>query len=577
MRFAALWSLAAAALAVRASSSSSPAPTKTKRWDSGFVTVEDGQFIRNGEPFRFVGTNAYWLPSLNTDADINKTIHNISAAGIKVIRTWAFNDVDEIPVNGTWFQLIQNGTTTINNGSNGLQKLDKVVQFAEEAGVLLILSLTNNWNPLPLLDNTTVVPVDGALARRDVTLGTNNSLPRNTLSNDFGGMDAYVRAFSASREHSTFYQNETIVSIFKNYTTAIVSRYADSPAVLAWELANDPRCNSSIAASATCTTNTITAWHADVGAHVASVDPNHIVSSGAHGFQCMDCPKLFPLAPAPSTSAAPGRRKRAVGKPLTKEGLLAAVTARRKKTREVRKREMLTRGDGLRIRGRWIATRQADPSSNSGVGSAFDGSSGVDSQDILNIPSIGFGSFQLLPDQNSYDVAGADPSLSGFNNTIEEGVQWIQVQAQSAAQVGKPAVLTAFGLVTQDNAPFFVPFNTTIAPFNNTTPPSSNTSAGLRARADASYGASDAQQDSAYTAWLQAAAAAGVGGAVQYQWGTGGLTDNGGSSVDQDNDASGTTPNADTSGSSPNDGYRSAPTGDDGVASTLTDLSSLFG
>ena len=61
-----------------------------------------------------------------------------------------------------------------------------MVKLAEEAGVLVILSLTNNWNPLPAIDNTTEVNVDVPLGRRDVTVGTNNSLPRNTLSNDFG-------------------------------------------------------------------------------------------------------------------------------------------------------------------------------------------------------------------------------------------------------------------------------------------------------------------------------------------------------------------------------------------------------
>ena len=42
-------------------------------------------------PFKFIGTNAYWLASLNTDADINNTIHDIASRGISVIRTWAFN------------------------------------------------------------------------------------------------------------------------------------------------------------------------------------------------------------------------------------------------------------------------------------------------------------------------------------------------------------------------------------------------------------------------------------------------------------------------------------------------------
>jgi hypothetical protein len=79
--------------------------------------------------------------------------------------------------------MIANGTTTINNGTNGLQKLDTVIQLAEKHGIFVQLALTNNWNPLPLVDNTTT---GLGLLSRDVTPGTNNSLPRNTLSNDYG-------------------------------------------------------------------------------------------------------------------------------------------------------------------------------------------------------------------------------------------------------------------------------------------------------------------------------------------------------------------------------------------------------
>ena len=41
-------------------------------------------------PFTFVGTNAYYLHTLN-DIDIDYTFGNLSANGIKVVRTWAFN------------------------------------------------------------------------------------------------------------------------------------------------------------------------------------------------------------------------------------------------------------------------------------------------------------------------------------------------------------------------------------------------------------------------------------------------------------------------------------------------------
>lgn len=46
----------------------------------------------------------------------------------------------------------------------------------------------------------------------------------------------------------------------------------------------------------------------------------------------------------------------------------------------------------------------------------------------MNIPQIGFGTFQLYPDQNDYGFD--DPTLSPFNNTVEQGIDWIKKQAE---------------------------------------------------------------------------------------------------------------------------------------------------
>ena len=207
-------------------------------------------------------------------------------------------------------------------------------------------------------------------------------------------MDAYVREFSEDKTHDAFYLNQSIVNIFLDYTTEIVKRYLNATSVLAWEIANDPRCNSSISASPVCNTTTVTSWHAQVAQHIASIDPNHIVAAGAHGFACQDCPKLFPIAPKPTTSAVPSKKKRNA-KPVTNERLIREEKERRKKTREAKKRELLDGGDGVRSRGRWIAARQTDPGVSTSLGPSFDGSTGVDSQDILNIPNIGFGSLYV--------------------------------------------------------------------------------------------------------------------------------------------------------------------------------------
>ena len=135
-------------------------------------------------------------------------MHDISALGINVVRTWwvnrfqkphnkivpkstprAFNDVTEIPnKDGVWFQVFhKNGTIEINEGNNGLVRLDNIVKAAKDNKLHVVFSLTNNWSrnatgtiggdgkhKTPNRGNSTITPED----RRH--------LPRNFLSNDYG-------------------------------------------------------------------------------------------------------------------------------------------------------------------------------------------------------------------------------------------------------------------------------------------------------------------------------------------------------------------------------------------------------
>lgn len=47
-------------------------------------------------------------------------------------------------------------------------------------------------------------------------------------------MDVYVRQLGDNLQHDQFFSNDTIINAFKNYTTAIVSRYKDNPFVMGW-------------------------------------------------------------------------------------------------------------------------------------------------------------------------------------------------------------------------------------------------------------------------------------------------------------------------------------------------------
>jgi len=419
-----------------------------------------------------------------------------------------------------------------------------VVQLAEKHGLFLQLALTNNWNPFA-----------------NTTAPTNS--PRNTLSNDYGGMDAYTQAFSNSITftHDDFYTNQAILNAFLNYTTQIVSRYVNSPAVFGWELANDPRCNSSFPASSQCNTNTITLWHSQVATHVRSIDPNHLITSGNNGDFCLDCPKLFPRVPAPAVSPSVKRRS---AKPMTKKRLLEERRAAWKRSTEAQKRSL----KGPRIRGSWLAPetkRQFDQ----GVGPAFDGSSGVDTEDIINIPEIGYGTFQLFPDQNNYGPT--NPNLPAFNNTVQVGLSWILNHADLAQVFNKPVCLAAFGLITQNNSVVFVPFNSTLPPFGNTA------LARRQSSNEQTFGVTDSQRDDAYAQWLETGLQAGLGGMAQDQWSEGNLTTGVGTAIQPITTGTAESPVVTGTGESPNDGYGIQGEGQTQAVSTLQEASQDFG
>ncbi|RDB16956.1 putative mannan endo-1,4-beta-mannosidase F [Hypsizygus marmoreus] len=219
-----------------------PPPTST-----GFVKTSGTKFTLNGQRYTIVGANSYWvgLTGLST-ANMNKAFADIAAAGGTTVRTWGFNEVTS--QNGNWYQSWSGSTPTINTGATGLQNFDNVVAAAKANGIRLIVALTNNWA-------------------------------------DYGGMDVYVKQIADSANHDLFYTNSAVKTAFKNYIKTFVGRYVNEPTILAWELANEPRCRGSTGTtSGSCTPATITAWAKEISAYIKSLDSNHLVGLGDEGF-----------------------------------------------------------------------------------------------------------------------------------------------------------------------------------------------------------------------------------------------------------------------------------------------------
>lgn len=205
---------------------------------SSFVTISGTQFDIDGKVGYFAGTNCYWCSFLTNQADVDSTFSHIASSGLKVVRVWGFNDVNTQPSPGQiWFQKLSATGSTINTGVDGLQTLDYVVKSAEQHNLKLVIPFVNNWN-------------------------------------DYGGINAYVNAFGGNA--TTWFTNSAAQTQYRKYIQAVVSRYANSTAIFAWELANEPRCNG-------CSTDVIVQWATSVSQYVKSLDANHLVTLGDEG------------------------------------------------------------------------------------------------------------------------------------------------------------------------------------------------------------------------------------------------------------------------------------------------------
>lgn len=214
-------------------------PVRTHYFDNttvGTFSGTDGlNFTIDGQVDYFVGTNSYWIGFLTNNSDVDLVLDHMRDSGIRILRVWGFNDVNTKPKPGTvYFQLLQNGTATINTGSDGLQRLDYVVAAAEKRNIKLIINFVNNWS-------------------------------------DYGGINAYTTAFGGNS--TSWYTTPVIQNVYRGYIKAIVSRYSQSPAIFAWELANEPRCNG-------CDTSVVYDWAASTSSFIKSIDSQHMVAIG---------------------------------------------------------------------------------------------------------------------------------------------------------------------------------------------------------------------------------------------------------------------------------------------------------
>jgi mannan endo-1,4-beta-mannosidase len=155
----------------------------------------------------------------------------------------------------------QRNTWAWNDSSvDGLGRWDYVIYRAGQLGLRLNISLLDNWKFTGGAQQIVAWLVPGYDPDRD------------------------------ARRGSLFFASPLMRDIYKRWVAHVLTRvngitgvrYRDDPTIFAWDLMNEPEIDNSArdAAGAPLAQS----WLTEMAAHVRSIDPNHLVTSGDEGF-----------------------------------------------------------------------------------------------------------------------------------------------------------------------------------------------------------------------------------------------------------------------------------------------------
>src|SRR4051794_4154304 len=98
-------------------------------------------------------------------------------------------------------------------------------------------------------------------------------LPLENHWPDFGGAPRRLEELGIAGPVEEFYRRPEARALYKERAAEIVMRHRGSPAILAWELANEPRCER----------ETLIDWAREMSGWVKSLDPERLVAVGGGG------------------------------------------------------------------------------------------------------------------------------------------------------------------------------------------------------------------------------------------------------------------------------------------------------
>ena len=230
-----------------------------------FVTVADGQFMLGDSVYKYIGTNFWYGAILGSEgrggdrARLGRELDSLSALGIDNLRILAGGDGAE-GLASHISPTLQTAPGVYNDTL--LRGLDYLLSEMEKRDMKAVIYLNNAWE------------WSGGFSTYLEWAGAGKAV--NPAED---GYPAYMKYASQ------FVLNDSAKALAAANVRNIVGRvssvtgrpYSESPAIMSWQIANEPRPFSSD------NKKEFSRWIGETARLIKSIDPNHLVSVGSEG------------------------------------------------------------------------------------------------------------------------------------------------------------------------------------------------------------------------------------------------------------------------------------------------------
>lgn len=231
----------------------------------GFVQVKDGHFVRDGIPYYYVGTNFWYGAILGSEGQggnrtrLCKELDRMRAMGIDNLRILVGSD-GQRGIKTKVEPTLQEAPGVYNDTI--LAGLDYLLMEMGKRRMVAVLYLNNSWE------------WSGGYGYYLEQAGEGKA-PRPNEDGYPAFMKFVARYATCEKAHQLFYDYVRFILSRTNRYTGL--KYTDDPAIMSWQIGNEPRAFSTEALPA------FEKWLAEASALIRSLDANHLVSIGSEG------------------------------------------------------------------------------------------------------------------------------------------------------------------------------------------------------------------------------------------------------------------------------------------------------